>query len=101
MGSGAREGGVEANNRHEKVSEAIPSLLVQAVLLDDLAVMEHVELLRGILAGEHHDALLAARVVGKEIRHIQHLIADDDPAVLVGLVLGHLLCGHGHGGEKV
>ena len=39
------------------------SPLINAVLLDDLAVMEHVELFSGVLAGKHHDGLLPARVL--------------------------------------
>ena len=39
------------------------SALIDAVLRDDLAVMEHVELFSGILASKHHDGLLPARVL--------------------------------------
>ena len=77
-----------------------PAVLVQAVLLDDLAVMEHVELLSGILAGEHHDALLTAGVLGQELSHVQHLVTDDDPTVLVGVVLCHFLRADGHRTER-
>ena len=76
--------------------DLVTSDLIQAILLDDLAVVEHVELLGGILAGEHHDALLTARVLRQKLRDVQHLVTDDDPAVLVGVVLGNFLCGHGH-----
>ena len=40
--------------------------LIKAILLDDLAVMEHVKLLSGVLASKHHDGLLAARVLAWE-----------------------------------
>ena len=39
------------------------SSLVDPVLLNDLAVMKHVELLSGVLASKHHDGLLPARVL--------------------------------------
>ena len=39
------------------------SSLVDPVFLNDLAVMKHVELLSGVLASEHHDGLLPARVL--------------------------------------
>merc|ERR1740123_484568 len=64
--------------------------LIDAVLLDDLAVMEHVKLLRRILAREEHDRLLAAGVVGHEVGHVVDLVADHDPAVRLRGVLGHL-----------
>mmetsp|Transcript_10972 Transcript_10972/g.12282 ORF Transcript_10972/g.12282 Transcript_10972/m.12282 type:complete len:85 (-) Transcript_10972:88-342(-) len=44
--------------------------LVDAVLLDDLAIMEHVKLLGGILASKQHDRLLAAWVVRHEVGHV-------------------------------
>ena len=34
--------------------------LIQAILLDDLAIMEHVKLLRRIFAGKHHNGFFAA-----------------------------------------
>ena len=40
--------------------------LIDAVLLDDFAVMEHIELLRGVFACEQHDRFLAARMVRQE-----------------------------------
>ena len=46
---------------------------INAVLLDDLALVQHVELLRGVLAGEEHDGLLAARVVLEELGHVVDL----------------------------
>ena len=39
------------------------SAFINAVLLDHFAVMEHVELLSGVLASKHHDGLLPARVL--------------------------------------
>eukprot|EP00931_Biecheleriopsis_adriatica_P103119 TRINITY_DN77_c0_g2_i2.p1 TRINITY_DN77_c0_g2~~TRINITY_DN77_c0_g2_i2.p1 ORF type:complete len:108 (-),score=25.73 TRINITY_DN77_c0_g2_i2:13-336(-) len=72
------------------------SALIQAILLDDLAIMEHVELLCRILASKHHDRLLATRVLGEEFSYIQHLVTHDDPAVLVGVVLGDLFSGDRH-----
>uniref|UniRef100_A0A7S2ASQ3 Uncharacterized protein n=1 Tax=Alexandrium andersonii TaxID=327968 RepID=A0A7S2ASQ3_9DINO len=73
------------------------SALVEAVLLDHLAVVEHVELLRGILASKEHDGLLATRVIGHEVGHIVHVIADDDPTVLLRRVLSYLGLADGHG----
>ena len=63
---------------------------VDAVLLDDLAVMEHVELLGGVLACEEHDGLLATRMVSQKVGAVVDLVADDAPAVLLGVVLGDL-----------
>merc|ERR1711933_513676 len=70
---------------------------VKAILLDDLPVMEHVELLRGVLARKEHDGLLAARVVGQEVCHIEDLLAYDAPAIRLSAVLRDLLLGHRHG----
>ena len=43
------------------------SALVDPVFLNDLAVMEHVELLSGVLASKHHDGLLPARVFTSDL----------------------------------
>ena len=69
---------------------------VNAVLLDDLALVQHVELLRGVLAREEHDGLLAARVVLEEVGHVVDLVAHDDPAVGLGRVLRDVGLGAGH-----
>merc|ERR1712150_64430 len=68
--------------------------LVDAILLDDLAIMEHVELFGRILAREEHDCLLAAGVVSHEVGHVVDLLTDDDPAVRLRGVLGHLSLPH-------
>lgn len=53
--------------------------------------MKHVELLGRVAAGVQEDSLLASRMVGQEARHIEHLAVDDDPAVILRVVLLHLL----------
>ena len=66
---------------------------VGRVSRDDLGVVEHVELLRRVAAGIEKDGLLTSRVVGKEARHVEDLAVDDDPAVILLVVLVHLLDG--------
>ena len=53
--------------------------------------MEHVELLRRVAARVEKDGLLASRVVGQEARDVEHLVVDDDPDVVLRLVLRDLL----------
>ena len=53
--------------------------------------MEHVELFCRITAGVQQDCLLAARVVRQERSHIEDLAIDNDPAVILLVVLLHLL----------
>ena len=50
------------------------SSLVDAVFLNDLAVMEHVELFSGVLASKHHDRLLPARVL--TLQRINTILAE-------------------------
>ena len=54
----------------------------------------HVELLRGVLAGEGEDGQLATRVLRQEAGDVQHLAIDHDPAVRLGVVLGNIGKGH-------
>merc|ERR1739845_303135 len=74
--------------------------LLNAILLDDFPVMQHVELFSGILAGVQHDCLLATWMVGKESCHVQNFVTNDHPAVLVGVVLGDFVRGVSHDGNK-
>eukprot|EP00929_Paragymnodinium_shiwhaense_P082416 TRINITY_DN4341_c0_g1_i7.p1 TRINITY_DN4341_c0_g1~~TRINITY_DN4341_c0_g1_i7.p1 ORF type:complete len:112 (+),score=10.93 TRINITY_DN4341_c0_g1_i7:202-537(+) len=71
--------------------------LINAVLLDDLAVVQHVKLFCCVLAREKHDGLGTAWVVRQELGDIVDLVADDAPAVSLLVVLGHFLLGDGHG----
>merc|ERR1719433_1577107 len=71
--------------------------LVKAVLLDHLAVMEHVKLLGGLFACKEHDGLLAAGVVSHEVGHIVHIVTHDDPTILLGGVLANLVWRDRHG----
>ena len=57
--------------------------------------MEHVELLRRVAAGIEKDSLLTSRVVGEEACYVEDLAVDDDPAVVLLVVLLHLLDGEG------
>ena len=50
----------------ESHREPLQIVLIDAVLLDDFAVMEHIELLRGVFTCEQHDRFLAARMVRQE-----------------------------------
>merc|ERR1719492_242815 len=73
-----------------KLPLAHNSPLVDAILLDDLTVVEHVKLLCRILAREEHDCLLAARMVSHKVGHVVDLLANDNPAVRLRCMLGHL-----------
>merc|ERR1719401_102684 len=74
-----------------ELAHGLDGALVNAILLDNLAVMEHVELLGGILARKEHDGFLATGVVGKEVGYIVDIVFNNDPAVRVGGMLGDLL----------
>eukprot|EP00754_Rhynchopus_humris_P031361 Rhum_TRINITY_DN15333_c13_g1::Rhum_TRINITY_DN15333_c13_g1_i1::g.152460::m.152460 len=83
------------------VNRATPSKLGRAlhptddglgsVLVDVRLRVHHLELLCGILAGVQHDGVLATRVLRQEVRHVQHPLVHNAPAVLLGRVLRHLL----------
>lgn len=64
--------------------------LFDAILVNHLPFVQHVELFRGILAGVDEDGLFAAGMVVKEFRDIEDLAIDDDPAVILLVVLGYL-----------
>merc|ERR1719446_891916 len=87
------------NNSLLERTHNLHGTLLNAVLLDDLPVMQHVKLLSGILTSVQHDCLLATRVIGKEGCHIEDVITDDHPAVLVGVVLGNVGRRMSHVGE--
>merc|ERR1719329_766866 len=65
--------------------------LLNAILLDDLPVMQHIELLSGILASVQHDCLFTAWVISEESCHIKDFVTNDDPTILVGVVLGDFI----------
>ena len=52
-----------------------------AVLLDDFAVIEHIELLRGVFTCEQHDRFRAARMVRQEFGDVIHVVTNDDPTI--------------------
>lgn len=66
---------------------------VRCVSRDDLRVVEHVELLRRITARVEKNRLCASRVVWEEACDVEHLVVNDDPDVVLRLVLRDLLCG--------
>merc|ERR1719507_2753046 len=66
---------------------------VRSVLRDHIRRVDHVELLSGVLAREGQNRKLATWVLGEEVRHVQHLAVDHDPAIALGSVLGHLVQG--------
>ena len=66
--------------------DAITSAQRQAYL----GVMQHVELLRRVAARVQQDRLFASGVVRQEAGHVQNLVADDHPAVVLLVVLRYL-----------
>jgi len=63
------------------------SAFINAVLLDHFAVMEHVELLSGVLASKHHDGLLPARVLTLQGINMNQQATCLVPAVCFGSLL--------------
>jgi len=63
---------------------------VRGVLLNDLALVKHVEFLCCILSSEEHDGFFPTWVVRQESRDIEDHLVDDDPTVFLCFVLGHL-----------
>ncbi|CAE8700159.1 unnamed protein product [Polarella glacialis] len=70
--------------------------LIQSIFLDDLALVEHVELLSGIPSGEHHDGLAATRVIFHELGHVENVFTHDHPAIRLAGMLGNLLSRERH-----
>ena len=52
-------------------------VLIDAVLLDDFAVMEHIELLRSVFTCEQHDRFFFCHQYGHT--EIIHVVINDDP----------------------
>ena len=67
--------------------------LLRRVLGDDLVVVQHLELLGGVTAHEVHDGLGATGVLVEPVAEVHDNALDDDPQVLLGVVLGDLLHG--------
>mmetsp|Transcript_109258 Transcript_109258/g.341826 ORF Transcript_109258/g.341826 Transcript_109258/m.341826 type:complete len:369 (+) Transcript_109258:372-1478(+) len=61
------------------------------ILLHCARLVDHLPLVCGVLAHVCHDGGLAARVDGDPLRHIDGLAEEDDPRVLLRVVLGHLV----------
>lgn len=55
-----------------------------------LRIVEHVKFLGRVSASIQQDGLLSSRVVGKEAGDVQDLFTDDNPAVILLVVLGDL-----------
>ena len=55
-----------------------------------LRVVQHVELLGSITAGVQEDSFLASWVVRQELGNIKNLAVNDDPDVVLLVVLGNL-----------
>mmetsp|Transcript_14612 Transcript_14612/g.31967 ORF Transcript_14612/g.31967 Transcript_14612/m.31967 type:complete len:351 (+) Transcript_14612:1151-2203(+) len=64
------------------------------VFLNGARLMDRVPLLGGILPDVGHDGLLTTRVDGDPLRHVKDLPIDDDPSIILRLVLSHLCHGH-------
>eukprot|EP00411_Alexandrium_monilatum_P099525 CAMPEP_0175799738 /NCGR_PEP_ID=MMETSP0097-20121207/86661_1 /TAXON_ID=311494 /ORGANISM="Alexandrium monilatum, Strain CCMP3105" /LENGTH=634 /DNA_ID=CAMNT_0017111015 /DNA_START=1 /DNA_END=1905 /DNA_ORIENTATION=+ len=62
---------------------------IRSVLLDHVRRVDHVELRRRILASESQDGELTTGVLREEVRHIEHLVIQDDPAIGLRRVFGH------------
>lgn len=63
---------------------------LRGVLVNHVGLVQHVEFFGGVATSVDQDGLLASRVVLQELGHVQHLAVDDDPAVVVLVVLGDL-----------
>lgn len=61
------------------------------ILGDDLRLVEHVELLSGVLSGKKKDGALASRVIMHELSDVEHLSSNNDPAICLSVVLGDLI----------
>eukprot|EP00411_Alexandrium_monilatum_P051066 CAMPEP_0175472226 /NCGR_PEP_ID=MMETSP0095-20121207/73763_1 /TAXON_ID=311494 /ORGANISM="Alexandrium monilatum, Strain CCMP3105" /LENGTH=463 /DNA_ID=CAMNT_0016773697 /DNA_START=1 /DNA_END=1393 /DNA_ORIENTATION=- len=61
------------------------------VLAHDVRRVDHVELRRRILASESQDGELTTGVLREEVRHIEHLVIQDDPAIGLRRVFGVIL----------
>lgn len=59
------------------------------VLLDDVGLVEHVELIGRVLSSEEHNGLLTSRMVREELGHVKDLAIDDDPTVSFLVVFGN------------
>merc|ERR1719183_3125874 len=88
------------NNSLLKRTHNLHSTLLNAILLDDLPVMQHIKLLGGILTSVQHDCLFATWVISKESCHIQDVVTNDHPTVLVGVVLGDFIGRMSHDAER-
>mmetsp|Transcript_74985 Transcript_74985/g.178988 ORF Transcript_74985/g.178988 Transcript_74985/m.178988 type:complete len:284 (-) Transcript_74985:1136-1987(-) len=69
-------------------------LQVLRIFLHGTWLVDHVPLLRGILAQVRHDRLLSTRVNRDPFRHINRLSVHHDPSVVLLVVLRHLLERH-------
>lgn len=62
---------------------------VWGILLYDVSLVEHVELFSSVSASIEQNGLLATWVISKEVGYIQNLAIDNDPAVILLVVLGN------------
>lgn len=66
---------------------------VRGILGDDLVVVEHGEFLSGITAHEIEQGVGTTRVLVQPVGHVKDDALDDDPEVLLLVVLGNLFHG--------
>lgn len=66
------------------------------ILLNNIGLVQHIELFRGVATSKDQNGLLSAGMVRQERGDIQNLTVDNDPAVLRSVVLGNL-CGGDQG----
>lgn len=67
--------------------------LLRSVLGDNLIVVKHLKLLSGITAHEVHDSLGTTRVLIEPVGEVHDDTLDDNPQVILGVVLGNFLHG--------
>ena len=68
-----------------------PDHNLRRILRDDLIVMQHLELLRRVLAHVREQRLRAAGVLVQPVRHVEHDALDGDPEIVFLVVLGDLV----------
>jgi len=66
---------------------------VRGMTRDNVELMHHEELLSGILTSVDENGLLTSGMIREELGDIKNLSINDDPAVLLAVVLGNILKG--------
>merc|ERR1719510_2306120 len=85
-----KEAGFCTPNSFRQLSLVGNRTLVDTILFDDLAIVEHVELFRRIFTCKQHDCLFAPWMVREELCHLVNIVTDYDPAIGVRRVFRNL-----------